>query len=418
MTQKPTINNQPAFASVFNHASIGIIISDVNGVIQRINLHANKLFGYRDDELIGQKIEVLVPASARSKHVGHREHYNQDAKPRSMGMGLSLFAVRKDGTQFPVEIGLTRYEAQGTKEVVSFISDITERQRTEEEMKRLNADLESQVKERTKELSQAIMELQHTNENLLSEMQQRQAAEQEVIKALDKEKELNELKSRFVSMASHEFRTPLSGILTSVSLIARYEAAADTEKRHKHIQTIKNSVHSLTNILNDFLSLDKLETGLLSCKPSIFDLQDYCKDLVSEMETHIKKGQSILYEHQGGDPQVKLDKDILRNVFLNLLSNAIKYSSENSVIRFTTRLRGDDIVMIVQDNGIGIPQNDQKHLFERFFRASNASATQGTGLGLNIIKRYLELMSGTIDFVSKENAGTTFTIVLPREVTS
>ena len=398
-----------AIEAMFNAASIGIIISDASGLIQQINPYTSRLFGYEDQELVGQKIEILIPRNLREKHVGHREQFNQKPKARSMGSGMNLFGLKKDGSLLPVEVSLTHYERNGKKEIVSFISDITERKKAEDALKSLTQELEKKVEERTQELSQAFIELQHTNENL-------QRAEEEAREALEKEKELNELKSRFVSMASHEFRTPLSGILTSASLISKYDASEDREKRHKHINTIKASVQNLTTILNDFLSLDKLEQSKTECRSVSVDLKDCIQGLIEEMQTLAKKGQRILYEHSGNLVEVHTDRDMLRNIFINLLSNAIKYSGEEKEIQVSTEVQEAWVTLEVQDSGMGIPENDQKYLFEKFFRAHNANAIQGTGLGLNIVKRYLDLMGGSIDFSSEENRGSTFTIRLPRKI--
>ena len=250
------------------------------------------------------------------------------------------------------------------------------------------------------------------NENLNREMEQRKKAEQDALRAFEKEKDLGELKSRFVSMASHEFRTPLSGILTSATLIDKHHQSGDSKKVSKHVGTIKASVRNLTNILNDFLSLDKLDAGRIESRPTSFSLADLAKDLTQDMQSLAKKGQRIVHEHRG-ETKVSLDQEILRNVLINLLSNALKYSPEDAAIRFTTEADGARVVIAVIDEGIGIPEAERKHLFERFFRARNASTVPGTGLGLNIVKRYLDLMGGAIECTSKENAGTTFVVTLP-----
>lgn len=407
-------DQRAAIESMFNAASLGIIISDSEGRIQQVNPFANKLFGYEEGELLGKKIEALVPQDLRAIHESHRRDFNHNPKTRSMGLGLDLFALKKDGTLLPVEISLTHYQRKGKREIVSFVSDITERKKIEAELKELNAMLEKKVGERTEELSQAFMELQQTNLNLQEEMEQRKQAEIEAQAAFERERELNELKSRFVSMASHEFRTPLSAILSSASLIARYHSPADQEKRTKHIDTIKASVHVLTNILNDFLSLDKLEKGKVENFPTSFDLDDFSKGLVEEVEALAKPGQRVIYTSGGGTEPVFLDKQLLRSVLLNLLSNAIKYSGIGMEIQFVARLEGPRLTIVVRDQGIGIPEVDQKHLFETFFRAKNAAAIQGTGLGLNIVKRSLDLMGGFIEFESVENQGSAFTVVLPQ----
>jgi signal transduction histidine kinase len=261
--------------------------------------------------------------------------------------------------------------------------------------------LESKVEERTKELSNALIELNHTNEQIRS--------------MLEKEKDLNELKSRFVSMASHEFRTPLGGILTSVSLIGKYSNPEDAPKREKHILNIKKSVKNLTNILNDFLSLDKLDQGKVSSSPVQFNIIHFINEMAEELAETTDKNHVITVEHQSQSVSIYQDKEMIRNVVINLISNAIKYSPDHSTVIIRTYTSQSQFYLEIQDQGMGIPKEDQKHLFERFFRANNVTNLQGTGLGLNIVRRYVDLMGGEINFKSKESAGTTFIVSLPLE---
>ncbi|EKD42335.1 MAG: PAS/PAC sensor signal transduction histidine kinase [uncultured bacterium] len=201
-------------------------------------------------------------------------------------------------------------------------------------------------------------------------------------------------------------------------MIARYHDPAHEEKRNKHINIIKQAVHNLTNILNEFLSLDRMEEGGIVCHPSTFSLVKFVSELVDEKHILYEQEQRIIYTHKGKTDLIRLDKDILRNILINLLSNAMKYSSIDKKIYLTTELKDKILTIVIQDSGIGIPQADQKHLFERFFRAQNALTIQGTGLGLNIIKKYLNLMGGSIHFKSQENIGTTFTVGIPYEKNS
>ncbi len=231
---------------------------------------------------------------------------------------------------------------------------------------------------------------------------------------LERERELNELKSRFVSMASHEFRTPLSTIMSSASLLNRYTEGEQQGKRDKHINRIKSSVHNLTGILNDFLSLDKLETGGVACKALPFDLPNLMREVSDQIRPTLKKGQSLNYSHHGS-LQVVLDPHLLNNILINLLSNASKYSPEGSEIQLNSEVSEALIMIEVRDKGIGISWEDQQHLFERFFRAQNAMNIQGTGLGLNIVKKYLDLMNGEIEFSSELGEGSTFTITFDRQ---
>ncbi|GAA4829820.1 sensor histidine kinase [Algivirga pacifica] len=240
--------------------------------------------------------------------------------------------------------------------------------------------------------------------------------ENEIKKALQREKELNELKSRFVSMASHEFRTPLSTILSSASLIARYPEAHQQEKRDKHIERIKSSVNNLTQILNDFLSLSKMEEGKTMLHLSTFELSQEVQSICEEMYAVKKIGQSINYQHEGEEIICRSDKQVIKNILINLLSNAIKYSSAGKTIWVRTHQKGDHLCLSVKDEGIGIPKSEQGHLFERFFRAENATNIQGTGLGLHIVKKYVDLIKGDISFDSQLDEGTTFKISLPQNI--
>lgn len=403
------------FKALFEHSSIGIIISNEEGVIENSNPFASKIFGYQHGELNGRVIEDLIPPSLRKRHVHDREGYVNNPHPRAMGLNMNLKAVKKNGEQFPVEVSLTFYEAEGRKQIVSFINDITERKRAEDNLIKMKEELEFKVNERTKELSDALLELGHTNEGLQQEMEQRKKVEAQIREMLSREKELSELKSRFVSMASHEFRTPLGGILSSISLIAKYPLTEDEPKRQKHIQNIKKSVKNLTNILNDFLSLDKLDQGKITSNPVNFDFIPFIKDIVEDINDTTDQNHQIVMKNTENEIQLFQDKEMIRNVIINLLSNAIKYSPDGGTVTVPVKTIGSQLIFEIQDQGMGIPKEDQKHLFERFFRAHNVTNLQGTGLGLNIVKRYLDLLGGTIDFTSRENEGTTFKVSLPLE---
>jgi PAS domain S-box-containing protein len=238
----------------------------------------------------------------------------------------------------------------------------------------------------------------------------RKKAEINLLEALNKEKKLGEMKSRFVSMASHEFRTPLSTILSSAYLIEKYTECSEQQKREKHISRIISSVNNLTNILNEFLNVGKIEEGKLVLHVSNFNIKKLIETIVTDLNPLLKKGQKIDYTHEGSE-MIELDNSLLKNIILNLLSNAIKFSYENSMIIITSSYHDDEFVIKVVDNGIGITKDDQEHLMDRFFRGSNAVNVQGTGLGLHIVSKYVERMQGTISYESEINKGTSFRIV-------
>ncbi len=386
--------------ALFEHATEGIIVSDKTGKIIKANPSSERLFGYESDELLGKTIEDLVPMRYKEKHAGHRENYNKSPHARSMGKNIDLFAKRSDGTEFPVEISLSYYKQGDDTMVIAFIIDNTERKKHEEAIKKLNIDLEKKVDERTKVLHEALLELENSKEQLS--------------KALDTEKELNDMKSRFVTMASHEFRTPLSTILSSISLVSKYNEDNSDEKIQKHVHRIKSAVTNMTLILNDFLSAEKLEEGKVFVRKEDVDLKHLANEILSEINGILKPGQKVNYTHQGLDLAM-VDKQMARNILLNLISNAIKFSPDNKTIQLETSITPKEIKIIVADQGVGIPKEEQEHLFERFFRAKNVTNIQGTGLGLNIVGKYLEAMKGEINFISELNVGTTFTITIPNE---
>jgi len=400
--------------ALFNYATIGIIVTDAHAHIINFNKCAESQFGYTTEEILGQKIEVLLPEKYRDSHVQYRDVFFGDPHPRRMGEGRDLYARKKDNTEFPVEVSLTYYNADQTY-VIAFIIDITVRKNDEQivlaqkeellrvtnEIKQLNAALEQKVADRTKMLRETLAALERSKE--------------EVNEALRTEKELGELKSRFVTMASHEFRTPLSTILTSAFLLEKYNNVHEPDKREKHIHRIKTAVSDMRSILEDFLSLGKLEEGLIKAAIVTIPAEEcftIVTDVINEMEGVFKPGQEVHCTKKGsGD--VPIDKQLLKNVLINLLSNAIKFSPENSIIKVNSTVANDQLQLTVQDSGIGISKDDMQHLFERFFRARNAGNIQGTGLGLHIVVKYLDLMHGTIDVQSELDKGTTFTICIP-----
>jgi signal transduction histidine kinase len=241
----------------------------------------------------------------------------------------------------------------------------------------------------------------------------RKKAELNLLEALSKEIKLGEMKSRFVSLASHEFRTPLSTILSSAYLIEKYTSTEDQPKRKKHLQRIIGTVNNLTHILNDFLSVGKFEDGRLTVHPSAFDINSFMESLMSELRPLLKKGQQIIFQHHG-DTLFILDTALLKNIMLNLFSNAIKFSPEDSNIELETTVKEEQLSILLKDQGIGIPAEEQEHLMDRFYRASNAVNIQGTGLGLYIVSKYVESMEGTISFESKPDHGTHFHLIFNR----
>lgn len=390
------MNDATLLKAIIENAIDGIITISNRGLIESINPSACRLFGYSPEEVIGRNISILMPSPDKERHDGYIERYQKTGERRIIGIGREVSGLRKDGSQFPFRLAVSEVVLSDRVIYCGFINDLTREKEAEERIRNHAAQLEELVEERTLSLRKTVRALQE--------------AKEEVSLSLEKEKELNQLKSRFVSMASHEFRTPLSSVQLSASLIEKYATQDDIRNISKHVNKIKNAVGNLTTILNDFLSLERLEAGRVEPTFTHFDLVKLSEEITEEMQLITKQNQNIIYEHTGTTSMVYLDQNLLKNCVINLVANAIKYSGENTFIEFNTEVTPKQYIITVKDNGIGIPAADQKHLFEPFFRAHNTGSIPGTGLGLNIVLRYAGLMNGKVDFESTINKGTKFTI--------
>jgi PAS domain S-box-containing protein len=398
--------------SLFENATEGIILTNKSGRIVLVNPAAEKMFEYDAAELVDQPIEILIPKQYREGHVKLRDGFHKTPQDRVMGHGRDLHGTRKDGANFPVEVSLSYYKRNNEPFVIAFIVDITTRKEIEGNMMRqqkelenvtrdirkLNTQLEAKVEERTVILKEALIKLEQS--------------QKELSEALDKERELNEIKSRFVSMASHEFRTPLSTILSSASLLGKYITTEDQPKRDKHTHRIKDSVKHLNDILEDFLNLGKLDEGKITAQAAILNLPALIGDTAEEMKGLLKPDQHLMVDHEGYE-EVFSDKKLLKNILINLITNAIKFSPEGAPIQLNSSVQNGVAKVSVADKGIGISEEDQEHLFSSFFRGKNAMNIQGTGLGLHIVKRYIDLLNGNLQLQSRLNEGTTISFSIP-----
>jgi two-component system sensor kinase FixL len=393
------MENAALLKAIIENAIDGIITIDERGNIESINPAACKLFEFTPDEAIGKNVSILMPPPDKEQHDEYLQRYQQTGHAHIIGIGRDVMGIKKSGTKFPFRLGISEVQFLGRKIYAGFIHDISHQREAEERLKQYTAHLEDLVAERTHSLKATVEELQTAKEDLSL--------------SLDKEKELGLLKSRFVSIASHEFRTPLTSVQLSVSLIERYAEPFNNPNISKHVGKIKSAVINLTSILNDFLSLEKLESGKQEPVYHEFNLVSFSETITEEMQVLAKKDQNIIYQHTGTKSTIRLDQNLLKNCIVNLITNAIKYSGINSFIGFTTEINESECIITISDNGIGIPEADQKHLFEAFFRAHNTGDIPGTGLGLNIVARYVDLMNGSVNFKSEVNQGTLFTIIFP-----
>lgn len=382
--------------AIIDTAIDGIITIDNRGRIESMNPSARKIFGYTEEELKGKNISVLMPEPDQSRHDGYLSHYHNTGEKKIIGKGREVRGLRKDGSQFPFRLAVSEVQYEDRVIYTGFIHDLSKEKEAEENLKKYTFELEELVENRTKTLKQMLCELEE--------------AKEEANNSLEKEKELSRMKSRFVSMASHEFRTPLSSMQLSVVLIEKYLQISDDEQILKHLHKVKHSITGLNSILNDFLSLEKLDSGIVEAQYESFDILQFCEEIAEEMQLISKEDQIIIYQHSGSEKIVRLDQNLLRNCLINLISNAIKYSGEHTLIEFFSEVNEEQYVFSIKDNGLGIPEEDQPFLFQPFFRAHNTGNIPGTGLGLNIVLRYVNLMNGNIKYESKSGEGTLFTL--------
>jgi len=405
--------NQDIFNMLFEAIPEGILIVDGNTNIVAANTSAEKMFGYEKGELTNQSLNMLVPIRYQTTHKNQFYYFTSNVVNRKNTRGLYLFGLTKNNHEFPVEIALNPFNIYEKKYVIALILDMTIKRETEKKIDSLKVVLEEKVKTGTAELQNTIKQLKEVNHNYKIELKRRLEIENKLKDSLKKERELNELKSKFLSLVSHEFKTPLSGILTSAILLEKYQLTEEQEKRNKHLKTITDKVQYLNNILNDFITLERLDSSNQNYKFKTFNLSKVINEVVYNANMLLKSGQHINISQNIEDYVLHQDEKILELTLNNIIYNAIKYSPENTDIDIEISRKENKLVIKVTDSGIGIPAKDQKFIFNRYFRAENVLNIQGTGIGLNIAKAHLKNLGGAIHFTSTENKGSSFFIELP-----
>jgi PAS domain S-box-containing protein len=336
------------------------------GRIDQTNPAFNKIFDYEPDELFNQPVTRIF-AEIDADEITHALHHALDTQDANKRIEAKM--LRKDGTTFDADIAVGIFIDGNTQETSFVVSvrDITERK----------------------------------------------LAEQELLKTLEKERELNELKSRFVSVVSHEFRTPLAVILASSGLVQSYFDRLTPENRTHHLALIETQVKHLRDLIDDVLSITQAETVGLTFNPIQANLCELCRDVISTMQLTAKENHQIHFTTRGTCRNSLIDVNLMRRVMMNLLSNAIKYSPEGGDVNVDVTCGDDETIIRVKDSGIGIPLEDQARLFKTFQRARNVEAIKGTGLGLMIVKQSVESHGGEVMLESEIGKGTTVIIKLP-----
>lgn len=399
--------------TIFEIALEGIIMVNEEGKIKLANNYAEKLFGYKSKELIGKKIEALIPSRFVEKHQEHRLNFAKSPMNRSMGEGLEVFGLNKDGKEFPVSVSLGHSWIDEKLCILVFVHDITKRVNARNQLllekksaENLNIQLEKKVQERTKKLEEVLLRLEQANQNLT-------LSEQNLKTALIKEKELSEIKSQFVTLATHEFKTPLTTILNSIFLLENGYNDNEPELKKENIERIRRAIKNLLDIINDFLFLNRLEEGKAHTEYTSVHLDKLIEEIIDEVNLLKYPKQKIIVKNTAQVGYCLLDATIFKNILLNLFTNAFKFSPPEGTITLTVSDKKKVLKLEVMDEGIGIPKEEIPQVFSRFFRAKNAKGIDGTGLGLSITKKYVELLNGKINLKSTINKGTTFSVKIP-----
>ena len=378
--------SEAKYRTLFESNSCAVLIHDDQQVLD-CNPAALSVFGYKREQLIGRHPGTLSPPTqpggqnAMELAMWHLQ--------QALAKGTHQFewiSVRGDGTPVPVEIVLTPTQLNGRPVLQALVQDISKRKESEAALQR--------------------------------DISERQRVQKELERALAREREVSDLRANFVSLVSHEFRTPLEVILTSADILRRYYGRLSPEKREAYLQTIHDSVKRMGGMMEDVLLLGRVEEGKLQFKPEPLDLAAFCSRVADELLSATTQRCSIRVQFDGDLGGACADESLLRHILVNLLSNATKYSDAGAPVSLLISRRDEDAVITIADRGRGIPAADQERLFQSFQRGSNVSDTPGTGLGLLIVKKCVEIHCGAIAFESSEGSGTTFTVTLPLFKTS
>ncbi|MBE9180865.1 PAS domain-containing sensor histidine kinase [Oculatella sp. LEGE 06141] len=363
VSQQAVARERRHYKELFERAPDAYVVTDVAGIIQDANHAATELLNVERRFLLGKPLIVFIAADYRT---AFREQLNYLSTARRLP-DWEVDLQRRDGQRVPVAIA---------------ISDISDMQGMVTGYRCLIRDL--------------------------TERKQAEALQQE----LETEKELNELTSRFIQTASHEFRTPLTIISMAVDLLERHNELPFQDQQ-RHLQRIRISVKRMAQLLDKVFMFNQADAGYLQFQPQIIDVRLFCQDVLELYAPSLETGTWIQFEAIGECGLVCLDPNLLQQILNNLLSNALKYSPHNSVVCLKLTCQSDRLMIQVQDNGIGIPEDDQLWLMQPFHRAKNVDGIPGTGMGLAIVQKAVELHGGTIKVESQLDVGTTFTVTLP-----
>lgn len=367
-TRRALEENERSHRLLIETAHDAVVTIDSSGAIISWNQAAEQMFGWSLEEAIGGNLgEMIIPDGYRERHAQGLQHFQSGKPSQVLNRTVEVFALRRHRGGFPVELSIWNHQRDGRTVFSAFIRDITARKQ----------------------------------------------AEQEVLEALERAQELAMLKSRFVSMTSHEFRTPLTIIKSSVDLLRDYRDHLDPAEYRRILDDINTGIQRMTNMLDQALTLGRTDENPGGINPAALNIEKWARSLVEELTLGNLGGERITIDIQGTQPWRMVDERLLRQATVNLLTNALKYSPENRRIEFSIEMKADALLVDIEDHGIGIPEKEQEKLFESFFRASNVGQIAGTGLGLAIVQKSIELHGGRLDFRSVAGQGSRFWFTVP-----
>ena len=390
--------------------SIGdaVITTDSQGLVTFMNPVAEALTRWKQEEVLGNELnQVFHAIDEKTRVVIENPVKLVLEEGATVGLDNHTLLIAKDGSEIPINDSAApiKNEAGNILGAVLVFHDVTEQQRVKALLEKTNEELEVRVAE-------SVTQLKETNEQLRQEIARRQRLEDELRLSLAKERDLNELKSRIIATVSHEYRTPLTTILSSADILEHYDSRLTAQKKKNHFQRIQSSIKYLTNLVEDMLFVHQAEIGSLEFNPAPLDVERVAREVVNEFQENSNQ-HSISFDYQGICTNAFLDEKLLQLILKNLLSNAMKYSPKTSPVQLELNCELNQIVLRVSDRGIGIPADEKSLLFNPFFRGSNIGVTPGVGLGLVIIKECVDLHGGKIFVESEVGKGTTFTVTLP-----
>jgi PAS domain S-box-containing protein len=393
--------SEEKYRTVFEtHSAVKLFVDPDNGAIIDANQAAALFYGWSIEELKGMNLNQI-------NVVGN--NYVIEVLQKIKSGDQTHFELKhrlKNGDISDIELYSSIINIAGKDFLHFIIHDITEKKRVENELEKHRNHLEDLVESRTEELDAL-------NRELISQILLKQEIEQQLKKSLEKEKELNQLKNRFISTASHEFKTPLTSVLSSVELLQRYSDKWIDAKKSTHLERIKSSVLHLTDLINEVLYVSRAEAGRLEFVPLPNDLHEICENVIEEAKLYGNEKHEFILNYPDNMKICNIDSKHIYTILQNLVSNAAKYSPNGGKIELKICFDENNIIILVCDNGIGIPESEIPNLFEPFHRSDNVGEIGGTGLGLTIVKNAVDLHKGRINILSELGKGTTFKVEIP-----